>query len=560
MKINKRIFIGQQVEPYLLEHKGIRYNNSESIIDVVLNMTNGDTETDLFEYCLSHMPREFITLYGDGRCNMICFYCVFPNLERIEDMEEIKTELSLSDNDYFTAAPTDYTNIQGKIIRIMSQTTHIGYYIPSRNIYLLRDFTHNLKSAQKFCKNILPILKDIAKKVGVNSGLKDDCKITFGADPEFCFWKSNSMVSAEPVIKDRYYKGRSISLTDSEIEIGTDGHSSTGELRPIQATSGEELHKNIHDLLKKIYNDFPDYNIDCIGNKLALGFHIHFGNIYLAEENVNNFVYVLDYYLGNILLPLSGVARGSYSKLHARENKRYGFEYRSLPAIIMHDPEILRIVLKLCENLAKAFIADEKEFKLKKRAPKKIEYMEFITSKEYQTIFKFIIDHISIFERERQEGKLFDNWFEKRKCLPKIMFNDDFFRDQMRHVIMMHKITEFKNLFFFGLKSSRGKGAVMTNLKTPVVLNNEAFTALVSCPFTIKPKRNKLMIGLSMAMRDGSYYSDELMNCVLDSVYNAFKLAINNDGFIFEQNLPVESESEEDEYFIDDLCFNDNEE
>lgn len=564
MKINRKIMIRNQYAG-LQRKDNIWFNQTESVSVFVDYLIKNNI--DLFDFILAHDTGTFETLYfREHKNNMCCFYVAFPFPNQINDcMESFKTGVTMSDFCYYTEPPSHQFEPTEPFIKIMSQRTAIGYYIPSRNVLLLRDFTHYRDSTLNFCLNMFPKIMEVIEKVSDPVMEKEnEFKITFGADPEFCFWKNDQVVPAHDLLVKKYQP--TVSLCDSSVEIGTDGNSSTGELRPKQADSADGLHKNIQSLLKKIYDDFPEYEMDCVGNKLPLGFHIHFGNIYFGKENALNFVKVLDYYLGNIFLPLSGIARGSYSKMSAMEYKNYGFEYRSLPAIIMHHPEILKIVLKLCENLAKSFIVFEKDFLIKMKSPKKLEYLEFITNEEYKKLIKFVYSNIPMLERERQQGKAFKNWFEPRPEQAKVFFSGDEIGKTVKQIIMNHKICTINNIFFFGLRVSRENNVIMTNLKNPIP-DNPYFKSI---PIDIKSRKNRMMIGLPYNIRMGHDTSDLKIICSLDIIYDTFKEAMKTNGFIFEdkresfaerlfnepaiQNIPIEDE----EWDLDDTAFRDD--
>jgi hypothetical protein len=97
------------------------------------------------------------------------------------------------------------------------------------------------------------------------------------------------------------------------------------------------------------------------GDTYALGGHIHIGSsndlvVQVLKNEVERFVEVLDDFVGRVLLPTSGRARGSYARLGSYELKSYGWEYRTPPASYYADLEMVRIVFKLTKGLVEELL------------------------------------------------------------------------------------------------------------------------------------------------------------------------------------------------------------
>ncbi|MFZ8784063.1 putative amidoligase domain-containing protein, partial [Thermocrinis sp.] len=151
--------------------------------------------------------------------------------------------------------------------------------------------------------------------------------ITLGGDPEFEVIWEGEVVPADSLLIFRD--------GDTYDPIGTDGVSHTAELRPDAAYSEEEYVENFLGLLEEVKEEGVLLSVQ--GDTYALGGHIHIGSpdeyiVQVLQDEVERFVQVLDDFVGRVLLPTSGRARGSYKRLGAYELKPYGWEYRTPPA------------------------------------------------------------------------------------------------------------------------------------------------------------------------------------------------------------------------------------
>jgi hypothetical protein len=127
-----------------------------------------------------------------------------------------------------------------------------------------------------------------------------------------------------------------------------------------------------------------------------LGGHIHIGSpnhlvIQVLKDEVESFVQVLDDFVGRVLLPTSGRARGDYARLGAYELKSYGWEYRTPPASYYADPEMVRITFKLTKGLVETLLREgEISYEvLEDGRAKKEEYLRFLTEEEAEYFLSF---------------------------------------------------------------------------------------------------------------------------------------------------------------------------
>lgn len=138
-----------------------------------------------------------------------------------------------------------------------------------------------------------------------------------------------------------------------------DGSGDSLEFRPAPG-SPDTVVENLRQLFYQFKSKAQSYDggvrLLVTGNRYPLGCHVHMSFLdKLDSTMISKIVKHLDYYVGRLLLPLSGSQRGRYRILSAwREQSYYGgamsgFEYRTLPAAVALRPEILRTVLQICK-------------------------------------------------------------------------------------------------------------------------------------------------------------------------------------------------------------------
>jgi hypothetical protein len=213
-----------------------------------------------------------------------------------------------------------------------------------------------------------------------------EISITLGGDPEF-----EVICDGEVVPANSLFIFRDGDLYDP---IGTDGVSHTAELRPDAAYSPEEYVENFLALVEEVKS--ANVLLSVQGDTYALGGHIHIGSpdgyiVQVLQEEVERFVQVLDDFVGRVLLPTSGRARGGYARLGEYELKDYGWEYRTPPSSFYADPEMVRITYKLVKGLVE-FLLREGEISygvLGDGRAKPEEYLRFLSQEEAEYFLAF---------------------------------------------------------------------------------------------------------------------------------------------------------------------------
>lgn len=213
-----------------------------------------------------------------------------------------------------------------------------------------------------------------------------DFTLTLGGDPEFEAYVDGKIVPAVdiPIFRRGGY----------DSPIGLDADWCAVELRPAPAYSEEEYAENFLALVERVREEGILLSVQ--GDRFALGGHIHIGspNPFVARvlrEGAKSFVKALDDFVGRVLLPTSGKARGEYKCLGAYEIKNYGWEYKTPPSSFYADLEALRIVYKLVRNLVGTLLR-ERELSYEILANGRVkpeEYHRFLTPEETEYFLGF---------------------------------------------------------------------------------------------------------------------------------------------------------------------------
>ncbi len=311
--------------------------------------------------------------------------------------------LDIGDFDLFFIPPN---------LRSSDNLVHIGiYYIDMNSLYIC-DLTH-CRTGVSILKEIINYLKgkDYLHKYVVNKDnnkKKNPIRVTLGCDPEFEYVTKEGVVT-ENMPRKVLFGGKELNGRE---EIGLDGSGVVLEIRPEPCKYPKSLVNNIKNIFEKI----KQCKLSVVGNKYAVGCHIHFGvgHEYYPKDGL---IILLDDFLGCPCFRLNGTARGEYSELSQWRAQPHGFEYRSLPAAVMADPEFFRIVLKICKVIFAKYvngITFKYELEDYDGFPTKNSYMKIcgLSNKEY-LYFK---DYIGKFTNSSEVKKLAKNviacWIE----------------------------------------------------------------------------------------------------------------------------------------------------
>jgi hypothetical protein len=157
--------------------------------------------------------------------------------------------------------------------------------------------------------------------------------VTLGADPEFEVIVRGRVVSASDIL------GENIELPHGE--IGVDGAGYPLELRPCAAETARELIHNVGRLLLAVPREARGLP-STVGEKYAIGGHIHVGFGGGAAPDYEEIARAIDRALGDIFYSLSPETRlkAGYGGRGDWRSQRWGVEYRTPPAAIWSHPQV----------------------------------------------------------------------------------------------------------------------------------------------------------------------------------------------------------------------------
>lgn len=202
--------------------------------------------------------------------------------------------------------------------RPMRYPYRVATYLPIRNVLAIKNFFHEEPTPSML--RLLAWIFEIIETVGYKYNSRGEA-LLIGCDPEF---------NIADMMDERIYANTLFS-TDPEAEIGCDGHSQTGELRPKPASCPLALTENINQLMHEIAKDFGNdkkLQTGGGGDIDPIGHHIHFNKMLSSDE-----ITLLDEFVGRPALGIKGAKRmgGDYETLGAGAVRRqpHGCEYRT---------------------------------------------------------------------------------------------------------------------------------------------------------------------------------------------------------------------------------------
>jgi len=279
--------------------------------------------------------------------------------------------------------------------------------------------------------------------------------ITLGGDPEFEVY--------DLLEKEVIPAGELSSVGGFSSPIGLDGSGAQVELRPLPARSPSVYVENAWALIGSFHKYFGDYRLCLQGDRYPLGGHIHVGStseeeVEFLQLHVDKFVCVLDDFVGEVLLPTSGEARGSYYCLSSYELKPWGWEYRTPPASYYIDPKMVYVVYKLTRELVKE-LAFRGELSYERDAdgiPLEREYLRFLTREELEIFMTFP----KRWERCREEGTVFPPSMEVKKTSLYLSHSDEWDEDNwsaFKNALQNIRPKEPLQVVLYGLREDRGE-------------------------------------------------------------------------------------------------------
>lgn len=229
---------------------------------------------------------------------------------------------------------------------------------------------------------------------------------TVGCDPEFEVTATHG--DGVRVIDPPHgrYNG-----TSPNKEIGLDGQGRQVEIRPKAFENPADTVSYMIGIMKRIQGD----SFSTIGDVWPLGGHIHIGCVpyYNPPQDLK---WLLDYFIGNPTINLSGRARSSYRAMaytnsRGVETKPWGFEYRTPPAAIFRTPEFARLAMKICKNVVEAYINCQTI--IVNESPSFEDYWNYagLTPREYERWVSSLQDYRTLMESgEKYRENTVDVW------------------------------------------------------------------------------------------------------------------------------------------------------
>jgi hypothetical protein len=211
--------------------------------------------------------------------------------------------------------------------------------------------------------------------------------ITLGGAPEFEVVVDGETYKADDFLV--FHKG------DPNSPFGVNWESpqdSTLAIHPTPTSSPKAYVKRFMTIAEKLGR--AGFTLSVAGDTYPLGANIRIGSpdkniVQVLQDEVESFVEVLEDFIGRVLLPTSGKARGS--NFVAYELIRGGWEYRTPPSSFYADPEMVRIVYKLTKGLVETLLKKgEISYEtLRNGKVKKEEYYRFLTAWEAEYFLSF---------------------------------------------------------------------------------------------------------------------------------------------------------------------------
>lgn len=138
--------------------------------------------------------------------------------------------------------------------------------------------------------------------------MRREFNFTIGADPEFNLIMQGRRIIANLSMKELLKKDPELKSSDMGYDyksygnIGWDGCSSTGEIRPKPAKKPEDVVENMEKMLKKFCEKAPLFDISTLSYFASVGGHIHFS--VPKEYQTNNKLANIHKKLASFYLPL----------------------------------------------------------------------------------------------------------------------------------------------------------------------------------------------------------------------------------------------------------------
>jgi len=315
-----------------------------------------------------------------------------------------------------------------------------------------------------------------------------------GADPEVELMNSyGHVVDADNYVSDPY----------NNEPFGLDGCPKVAELRPLPG-SWNSVYFSLRKIIKQA--DKEGLRLTIAGDTYAIGGHIHFA----IHRKAYKIAAAMDSYVYPLFDKLQGSARGGYNYKSAIEPKRYGFEYRSLPAGWLATPLLCKLTLKLAYKIALSVVKYNLTATGDPVAPEYNNYKHFLNKHDFATLLQEI-DKAA----KNKHHPINNNWVSASEITNKYSFS---YRDDYYGVFV--DVPDFKlpvPVVFFGLKKQRGEN-ILYCPRLPELAVAVGAVNYITDDLTYYDKPFPLYVGLSPDLR-----KTDIVIKLLEYVRNHYK-------------------------------------
>lgn len=296
-------------------------------------------------------------------------YTVDESGRRLEIYEDLVNHMNNAEVEFYHLLVTK-AGSSLDVIELKLNEFVFGYYVPEHNSFIFGNFAWHAHYITRIFK---PLWDTIVSDIGlpeidnalIGTTKKTRMAVTIGCDPEFELKGAKNRVLRA---------SRHISTGDMyHSEIGVDGAGDPVEFRPKPGTPAQVV-RNIKNLVRKFSEQYESFDLSPVGNTYALGGHVHVG-IGSAMTPDKELLGLLDKFVGEPTLNLSGKARSEYKRLSAYREQPWGFEYRSMPSCVFENPLIAYSVMTVIKNLSEAYLSEET-----------IKFHDTLTVQDYVTV------------------------------------------------------------------------------------------------------------------------------------------------------------------------------
>lgn len=414
--------------------------------------TNYETNTVYIYSRLYDVPKMF-------RC-YDCPYC-----------EPVRKQISVTYSELLDKYATcvDKTGHEMKFCKQVAteDNTVLASYCPRYAVMVICDVTHYVKVPFSLIRQIVDELKEYALhdlKIETfpdkTSEIKPEfIEIMVGADAELEIYDEDY---------DRYLRAEDYYAYSGK--VGCDATGVELELRPDPSTVVEEVVQNVRELIGKI--DL-EYTVRAYSKSRPLGTHIH-----VSVHHYDSPLYIRNHIPGDLRELIAAAIGRPLQKVNAllykprldygygnptdiRDTEHSGIEIRAPPSYILHNPELLRIALKIVKNMFKLWFDNlNKTFWIPEVFSKK-DYIQLLGLTESEA--EIWVKHLSEPDENTPKKDIRELWGYKINKPPiKIIFQEHWdtetkqlLEEYIRKIIAKYNLRKKLNLHrivLFGLR------------------------------------------------------------------------------------------------------------